>query len=118
MSDDKQTGMPLHFRILIALVVGTIVGVAINPGAVELPDEQITATLDVQVDESSKAVTVEVNEPSGFESVRRKFQSQANFQKALSLTDDTSAGQTSTATNCQSTGESFTHNTAAGGSEC
>ncbi len=38
MSDDKQTGMPLHFRILIALVVGTVVGVAINPGAIELPD--------------------------------------------------------------------------------
>jgi len=40
MSDEKQTGMPLHFRILIALVVGTVVGVAINPGAIELPDCQ------------------------------------------------------------------------------
>ena len=60
MSDDRQTGMPLHFRILIALVVGTIVGIAINPGAIDLPDEQITATLDIQVDDAGQELTVDV----------------------------------------------------------
>lgn len=92
MSDEKQTGMPLHFRILIALVVGTVVGIAINPGAIDLPDEQITATLDIQVDDAGQELTVDVKELSGFESVRRKFQSQEEFQRALALKDDTSAG--------------------------
>lgn len=83
MSDEKQAGMPLHFRILIALIVGTIVGVAINPGAIELPDEEIAVTLNVQTDDSDERVTVGVVEPSGFESVRRRFQSIAEFQKAM-----------------------------------
>lgn len=85
MSDDKQTGMPLHFRILIALVIGTIVGVAINPGAIELPDEQITSELQIEAAEAG--VAVDVKESSGFESVRRKFQSREALDAALPQVD-------------------------------
>jgi len=81
MSDEKQTGMPLHFRILIALVIGTIVGVAINPGAIELPDEQIASELQIEAGEAGLAV--DVKEASGFESVRRKFQSREALDAAL-----------------------------------
>ena len=83
MSDDKQDGMPLHFRILIALVVGTVVGVAINPGAIELPDEQIAAELKIEEVEAGEGFSVDVKESSGFESVRRKFQSREALNAAL-----------------------------------
>jgi proton glutamate symport protein len=94
MSDDKHDGMPLHFRILIALVVGTVVGVAINPGAIDLPDEKILATLEIKFDESGIEQTVEVKEPSGFESVRRRFQSAEKTKAALPWDDtgDTESG--------------------------
>ena len=83
MSDDKQDGLPLHFRILIALVVGTVVGVAINPGAIELPDEQIAAELKIEEVEAGEGFSVDVKESSGFESVRRKFQSREALDAAL-----------------------------------
>lgn len=83
MSDDKQDGLPLHFRILIALVVGTVVGVAINPGAIELPDEQIAAELKIEEVEAGEGFSVDVKESSGFESVRRKFQSREALNAAL-----------------------------------
>ena len=87
MSDEKQTGMPLHFRILIALVVGTVVGVAINPGATELPDEQIAAELKIEAVEGGAGFSVDVLESSGFESVRRKFQSREALNAALPQDD-------------------------------
>ena len=37
--------LPLHYQILLALVLGTILGASINPGAVEL-DQEITGRLD------------------------------------------------------------------------
>ena len=36
MSEQDKSGLALHWQILIALIVGTIVGIAINPGAIEL----------------------------------------------------------------------------------
>ncbi len=87
MSDEQQTGMPLHFRILIALVVGTVVGVAINPGAIELPDEQIPAELKIEAVDGGNGWAVDVKESSGFESVRRKFQSRESLNAALPQDD-------------------------------
>jgi proton glutamate symport protein len=87
MSDEQQTGMPLHFRILIALVVGTVVGVAINPGAIELPDEQIPAELKIEAVDGGNGWAVDVKESSGFESVRRKFQSRESLNSALPQDD-------------------------------
>ena len=31
--------IPLHYQILAALIIGTVVGLLINPGDVELPEE-------------------------------------------------------------------------------
>ncbi len=36
--------LPLHYQILIALVLGTVVGILVNPGDVALPDIQIERT--------------------------------------------------------------------------
>lgn len=95
MSDDRQTGMPLHFQILIALVVGTVAGVAINPGAIELPDEEVAAELVVEASETGEGLAVTVQESSGFESVRRKFQSRQALERALPHDDsgDTESGR-------------------------
>ena len=55
MSDSQQQKpsrkipLPLYVQIAIALVVGTIAGVAINPGSIDLPDEQINVQLSTQV---------------------------------------------------------------------
>lgn len=37
--------LPLHYQILIALVLGTILGLMLNPGEIELPDERVTISL-------------------------------------------------------------------------
>lgn len=87
MSDDKHDGMPLHFRILIALVVGTVVGVAINPGAIDLPDEKIAAELKIVAAEAGEGLAVDVKESSGFENVRRKFHSREALNAALPQLD-------------------------------
>ncbi|HID23274.1 MAG TPA: cation:dicarboxylase symporter family transporter, partial [Planctomycetaceae bacterium] len=42
--------MPLHYQILLALVAGAVVGLAVNPGEVELADEQIPFRLTVTED--------------------------------------------------------------------
>ena len=38
--------LPLHFQILIALVLGTGIGIAVNPGDIELPDTQVESDDD------------------------------------------------------------------------
>ena len=87
MSDEKQSGLPLHFQILIALIAGTIFGVAINPGAIVLPDEQVAVELEIRPDASGKEQTVDLKDPSGFESVRRRFQSVEKLNAALPAND-------------------------------
>ena len=36
--------IPLHFQILIALIVGTILGLIFNPGEISLEDQTLTLT--------------------------------------------------------------------------
>lgn len=85
MTDEQHSGLPLHFQILIALVLGTIAGVIINPGAIELPDERIQATLTIESSVDSTEQIVDLKEASGFESVRRRFKDQETLNKAFQI---------------------------------
>lgn len=76
--------MPLYVQIAIALVVGTIFGIAINPGSVTIKEEVVNATVAASVsmkkgeqdEEISKSWVVAVTDGAGFETVRRRFDSQ------------------------------------------
>ncbi|MHC4875965.1 MAG: dicarboxylate/amino acid:cation symporter [Planctomycetota bacterium] len=96
MTEQEHSGLALHWQILIALVAGTIAGVLINPGAVQLPDAMITAQLTVSQDVppggDSSVVFVDVHDAEGLDSVRRRFSSDAELQAAFpGLTGELSA---------------------------
>ncbi len=42
--DHKPSRFPLHFQILIALVLGTVLGLLFNSGSTKLPDSEVTVT--------------------------------------------------------------------------
>ena len=93
MSEQEDSRLALHWQILIALAVGTIVGVLINPGAIELPDENltvsVTAVVEVDADSQPTAAFADVNDPAGLETVRRRFGSEEMLFAAFpGLTDD------------------------------
>ncbi len=101
MTEQEHSGLALHWQILIALVVGTIAGVLINPGAVELPDETISVTVtisqDGQQDGDGSVVFVDVQDEQGLESVRRRFGSEAELREAFpGLTGEVSTAAQST----------------------
>lgn len=89
----KKTGMPLYVQIAIALVVGTVVGVLINPGSVTLPDETIEVELSTQVTsatdedgnplEQTWFVRVANADGSQFETVTRRFASREKLNRAF-----------------------------------
>ena len=53
--------LPLHFQILIAMVVGTVLGLALNPGQTQI-DEQILAVVQKTPDGVSLTETTEAGE--------------------------------------------------------
>jgi proton glutamate symport protein len=96
MSEREDSKLALHWQILIALAVGTVVGVLINPGAIELPDETVAVSVSVTVDASRDkeagnkpvSVSADIRDPSGLESVRRRFSSEQELLAAFPhLTD-------------------------------
>ena len=48
-STEKKKSLPLHFQILIAMLVGTAIGIAVNPGDVSLT-RSVTALLSREGD--------------------------------------------------------------------
>lgn len=76
MSEQQQSGLALHWQILIALIVGTIVGVAINPGAIELDNADVTVSYEIEESgaETGEQVRVTVTDPGGFESTQLRIQ--------------------------------------------
>ena len=81
---DKKPGMPLYAQIAIALVVGTILGVIINPGSITVKDDfvdvSLTASFTSKENDDGTLIKdswlVQVVDASGFETVRRRFDSQ------------------------------------------
>ncbi|MDA0589593.1 MAG: dicarboxylate/amino acid:cation symporter [Planctomycetota bacterium] len=81
---DKKPGMPLYVQIAIALVVGTVLGVFINPGSVTVKDDfvdvSLTASFTSKENDDGTLIKdswlVQVVDANGFETVRRRFDSQ------------------------------------------
>lgn len=88
MSEQQQSGLALHWQILIALIVGTIVGVAINPGAIELEDAQVEISIEsaeyVSPDTSEELVVTTVD-ADGFESTQRRIKTFNEYIAAFDL---------------------------------
>ena len=91
MSEQDHSGLALHWQILIALIVGTIVGVAINPGAIELDDAQVAVDIvstDFVAPGFEEELTAATRDADGFESTSRRFQSVQEFADAFSIEPD------------------------------
>lgn len=94
--------MPLYVQIAIALVVGTIFGIAINPGSVTIKEEVVNATVAASVsmkkgeqdEEISKSWVVAVTDGAGFETVRRRFDSQDAMVAAFPMLAGVEIGDT------------------------
>lgn len=82
MTEQKSKKPALHWQILIALIVGTIAGVIINPGSVTLPDETMDVSLSV-ARSGGEDYSVTVSDVSGFESVQRRFGSSQDVVAAF-----------------------------------
>jgi len=89
----RRRRLPLHVQIAVALVIGTITGVLINPGSVPLPDEEVQIRLSAQVTPASDqdgnpleptwTVKVTDQENAGFESVTRRFTSRIKLNQSF-----------------------------------
>jgi Na+/H+-dicarboxylate symporter len=92
MSEQEKSGLALHWQILIALIVGTIVGIAINPGAIELDDVIVAVTVTSKITEAKDDAPAEIValslDRNGFESTSRRFKSREAFQLAFQLDAD------------------------------
>ena len=60
MSDSPSKRMPLHFQILIAMVIGTIVGVAVNAG-----DNALKEKVSAQIQETPDGILLREETDSG-----------------------------------------------------
>ena len=97
MAVDENNGLALHWKILIALVAGTVIGVLINPGMVLLPDSSAEVSLQISGD-SGSGVSVEVTDGTGLESTLRRFDSSEQMSAAFDGVGPEQIGKTSAAT--------------------
>jgi Na+/H+-dicarboxylate symporter len=92
MSEQAKSGLALHWQILIALIVGTITGILINPGAIELDDAQVVVTVGTKLAEAKGGAPAEIVahtlDSNSFESTSRRFKSLEAFQQAFQLDGD------------------------------
>lgn len=65
--------IPLHFQILIALILGTVVGLLANPGEVHLDDQTVELTLTMKPADVGSGYSVVVSDPTGTETYRRAY---------------------------------------------
>jgi len=96
---NRRRRLPLYVQIAIALVIGTITGVLINPGSIPLPDEVVQVHLSAQVTPASDqdgnpieptwTVKTTDQDESGFESVARRFTSRNELNQAFPALADT-----------------------------
>ncbi|MBC8289213.1 MAG: dicarboxylate/amino acid:cation symporter, partial [Planctomycetes bacterium] len=98
-TEKKSGGMPLYIQIAIALVVGTILGVGINPGSIPIPDETVDVELSTQVTparnedgnplEQTWFVRAADDDGSQFEAVTRRFASREEVNTAFPALKET-----------------------------
>lgn len=97
MAENDGSGLALHWKILIALVAGTVIGVLINPGVVRLPDATAEVTLQISGD-SGSGMIVGVIDEAGPESTQRRFEDAASVSAAFKAVAADQIGQTVSAT--------------------
>jgi hypothetical protein len=68
--------MQLHYQILIAMVVGSIIGLVVNPGELPLKDAQVTVEPT-----TGGGVQLTETEPGGLPGLKDSFSSVESFQK-------------------------------------
>ncbi len=90
MSEQDKSGLALHWQILIALIVGTIVGIAINPGAIELDDVPVEVGLSAEylTPGFGEEIVAQTTDKNGFESSQRRFKTVELFRSAFGLKAD------------------------------
>ncbi|MBM80018.1 MAG: dicarboxylate/amino acid:cation symporter [Planctomycetaceae bacterium] len=71
--------LPLHIQILIALVAGTLIGVLVNPGDVELPDREFESKIALSPAEDGILVSVEEDGIDSLEKVYTRDAFEAAF---------------------------------------
>jgi proton glutamate symport protein len=74
MSEPESSKLALHWRILIALVAGSLAGVAINPGPTLLPNEKLDCSVKVTPMDTGE-FSVALSESTGLETLNRRFKS-------------------------------------------
>lgn len=72
MTDSSSTGLALHWKILIALVAGTVIGIILNPGQVSLPDTESTLRLKADTESDGRTLLL-LSDPTGMETLQRRF---------------------------------------------
>ncbi|GAB4150795.1 MAG: hypothetical protein Tsb009_25850 [Planctomycetaceae bacterium] len=72
---NKPNRWPLHYQILVAMVVGAVIGLLVNPGEFKLDDVQIV------VSQSDSQWTVAIDDPDGKPVHRETFSKKEPFQK-------------------------------------
>jgi Na+/H+-dicarboxylate symporter len=81
-SSSRTSGWPLHYQILLAMLIGTVIGVAINPGAINLQDSIV-----LKVSRATEAIILdEVLADPGSEQLvlmHREFRSDADFRRSF-----------------------------------
>jgi proton glutamate symport protein len=87
MSDSSKR-IPLHFQILAALVVGTVVGIIINPGSIIEDDAAVPVQLNVSRDEAMEPdqpgeLNVQVVDLKHFETLTRQFKTDQEAEAAF-----------------------------------
>ena len=94
--------MPLHFQILIALIAGTLIGLLINPGDVQLPPVQVELTRTVEAAPSGVGMALTAKDEIRQEQFRQRFVSldelQASYPELAKLYARNKRPQTMTVT--------------------
>ncbi len=68
--------MPLHYQILIAMVLGSVLGLVVNPGELPLKDSQVTVQPT-----AAGGIQLTETEPDGKPGLSESFASVESFQK-------------------------------------
>lgn len=71
----SNSGIPLQYQMLMALVLGAVVGLLVNPGDISLEDTERELTFSIEKAPDGKRVTLVVKDPTGREDFRKSYAS-------------------------------------------
>ena len=71
----SNSGIPLQYQMFMALVLGAVVGLLVNPGDISLEDTERELTFSIEKAPDGKRVTLIVKDPTGREDFRKSYAS-------------------------------------------